>query len=63
MTHYDPEKWPTMSPAERASSCRKWAAEARQFALKEGPGKTRDLFLSVATSWEKLAQEIEREGR
>lgn len=55
---YDPEEWPTLSPQERVRRCRSWAAEARHYALKSS-GSTRELFVSVANGWDKLADEIE----
>ena len=55
---YDPEEWQTLSAEERVRRCRLWAAEARHHALRSS-GSTRELFVSVANGWDKLAAEIE----
>ena len=57
----DPDEWASLTAKERVSRCRLWGAEARQFALNAGAGRSRELLLSVATAWDKLAEEIERE--
>ena len=60
---YSPDEWASLTAKERASRCRLWAAEARQYALNAGAGKSRELLISVATAWDKLAEEIEQEDQ
>ncbi len=59
---YDAEEWPTLSADERVRRCRAWTADARNRALYAA-GDTRDLYLSVANGWEKLAEEIADQER
>ena len=59
---YDAEEWPTLSAQERVRRCRLWAAEARHHALKSA-GSARELFVSIANGWDKLAEEIEDQER
>jgi hypothetical protein len=65
MTDPDPDlnfvRAPNATPSERATKCRKMAAEAEGLARRT-TGETRDAYLTLAKQWTALAEELERTG-
>ena len=55
----DFEKWPALSIAERLHLCRAAARSAERDATADAA--LRDLYLDLAASWHRLADELERQ--
>ena len=59
MDDFDFEKWSALSVAERVHVCRTAAGSAERDASTDAG--LRDLYLDLAASWHRLADELERQ--
>ncbi len=59
LSHFDPEAWNRLAPAERIAQCRRMA-EQLQALSKETFGDEQLVYRELARAWNKLARQLER---